>query len=319
MAWPLVLNKSLKPLSARSPVWWMLPLPLTRHLTADALRPAAPAALSSVPRPGGWRCWLAALLGALLFCLYGTWVIYRGDGAQAIRARAQTDANALLAAQNMGWATLNIDDKVARLSGKAPDLAAKAALAAAAPAMFAPMIGAPGVFASLVDETTVDIATPAVSVDTTAAAAAPSASAATAPVPTAGAQAPTDPAKAAAIQDCGKDFAALLAERKLEFATGSARLTVANAQLLDRLADVAKRCQRFRIAIEGHTDARGSEESNQLLSQQRAEAVRQALLTRGLPAAQLSAKGFGEARPLDPNDNDVAWAHNRRIEFVVSE
>ena len=71
--------------------------------------------------------------------------------------------------------------------------------------------------------------------------------------------------------------------------------------------------------VGGHTDARGSDAYNQRLSQARADSVL-AYLTRKFPALapeQFSVKGYGESRPLVPNQSELNWAKNRRVEFVV--
>lgn len=69
------------------------------------------------------------------------------------------------------------------------------------------------------------------------------------------------------------------------------------------------------VTIEGHTDIRGSLEYNNRLSLARANAVREALMRAEVPAARMRAAGFGPARPIDPAQNEVAWARNRRVEL----
>ena len=69
--------------------------------------------------------------------------------------------------------------------------------------------------------------------------------------------------------------------------------------------------------VEGHTDSLGSAEVNQTLSQQRAEAVMQALAERGVDAARLSARGYGADRPIASNATDTGRSENRRVEIHV--
>ncbi len=101
----------------------------------------------------------------------------------------------------------------------------------------------------------------------------------------------------------------------IDFTTGSAVITVASAGTLDALAAVLRRCVGGAISVGGHTDAQGSDEVNERLSQARAEAVVRALVERGVPAEKLLPIGFGEERPIATNETAAGRARNRRIEF----
>ena len=72
----------------------------------------------------------------------------------------------------------------------------------------------------------------------------------------------------------------------------------------------------LKVAIQGHTDERGTREYNLALGQKRAEAVRKALVTLGVPDAQLEAVSLGEEKPMNPASDDAAFAQNRRAELV---
>jgi outer membrane protein OmpA-like peptidoglycan-associated protein len=74
----------------------------------------------------------------------------------------------------------------------------------------------------------------------------------------------------------------------------------------------------LKIQVEGHTDAVGSEEYNLKLSDQRAGAVRDYLVAQGVPAAMVTAVGFGKAQPVASNDTAAGRQQNRRVELVVS-
>ncbi|NBX15790.1 MAG: OmpA family protein [Proteobacteria bacterium] len=70
------------------------------------------------------------------------------------------------------------------------------------------------------------------------------------------------------------------------------------------------------LVIEGHTDIRGDLEYNNRLSLARANAVKDVLQRSGVPASRMRAAGFGPSRPLDPNQDEVALARNRRVELI---
>ena len=72
-----------------------------------------------------------------------------------------------------------------------------------------------------------------------------------------------------------------------------------------------------RISIEGHTDDRGTEEHNLDLSNRRAHSVMTWLVEQGVEPDRLEARGFGEGRPLIPEENRRARAVNRRVEFHI--
>jgi len=114
---------------------------------------------------------------------------------------------------------------------------------------------------------------------------------------------------------CQRDVESLLAVRVIRFDQGSARIEEASKVLLDEVARALKPCRGSIIAIGGHSDSVGDAAVNLKLSQDRAEAVRDALVARGLPRDSLRAAGYGTSRPvegLDPTD-----PANRRIEFSV--
>jgi outer membrane protein OmpA-like peptidoglycan-associated protein len=81
---------------------------------------------------------------------------------------------------------------------------------------------------------------------------------------------------------------------------------------LARVAAVLNRYPESTIMVEGHTDATGSEEHNQRLSQRRAQAVKDALIQRGVDPARIQALGYGESQPVSAAD-----AMNRRVNIVI--
>ncbi|MEP6896900.1 MAG: DUF4892 domain-containing protein [Rhodanobacter sp.] len=100
------------------------------------------------------------------------------------------------------------------------------------------------------------------------------------------------------------------------FDTGKSSLQAASGGALDEIAKALKAHPELKIEIDGHTDNVGDSRSNQLLSQQRAESVRAALVTRGVDISHLGAKGFGDSKPVASNADEAGRAHNRRVELV---
>jgi outer membrane protein OmpA-like peptidoglycan-associated protein len=101
------------------------------------------------------------------------------------------------------------------------------------------------------------------------------------------------------------------------FSSGSAVLLEESEPMLKQVAALVKASPAAGLTIEGHTDNIGSAEYNQKLSEARANAVREALVSRyGIVAGRLSAKGFGLTRPVDSNATVEGRAHNRRVELA---
>ncbi|RMG87718.1 MAG: flagellar motor protein MotB [Bacteroidetes bacterium] len=103
----------------------------------------------------------------------------------------------------------------------------------------------------------------------------------------------------------------------VNFETGSAKLTRLSRYELDNLADFLKLHPNIKVEIAGHTDNTGDPEQNQALSQDRANAVMNYLIGKGINAAQMVAVGYGSTQPLDTNDTEEGRANNRRTEFKI--
>ncbi len=125
------------------------------------------------------------------------------------------------------------------------------------------------------------------------------------------------PATAAAIQDCQTKVDAAIAGKTINFTTGGSGIAADSNALLDSIATELKVCAGTSIQIEGHTDTTGGDAANMRLSESRANAVLEALVSRGVPVARLIPKGFGETQPLDTAQSPAAHAKNRRIHFTV--
>lgn len=86
---------------------------------------------------------------------------------------------------------------------------------------------------------------------------------------------------------------------------------------LMRLLELLERNPKMKIEISGHTDNRGTAEYNQKLSNNRANAVVQYLINKGVDSRRLTYKGYGKTQPIDTNDTEEGRSNNRRVEFKV--
>ena len=76
-----------------------------------------------------------------------------------------------------------------------------------------------------------------------------------------------------------------------------------------------RRDDALKVQLEGHCDERGTAEYNLALGNQRARAIRDALVSYGIDASRVSTISYGEEVPLDPSNTEAAWAKNRRVHF----
>lgn len=119
-------------------------------------------------------------------------------------------------------------------------------------------------------------------------------------------------------ETCERAFDRMMERNVVTFAEGSAALAPASRGVLNALASVALRCDRFSIEVAGHTDNTGDRALNMELSRRRADAVAAYLVSQGVARARLSAHGYGPDRPRASNATPAGQAANRRIEFYVS-
>lgn len=107
--------------------------------------------------------------------------------------------------------------------------------------------------------------------------------------------------------------------QNIQFEYNSSALTEDSQAGIQVLADFLKRNPELRVELAGHTDDVGSAAYNLKLSSERAEVVREALIAKGIEAIRLTAKGYGDTRPLYPNDGEERRAMNRRTEMIIIE
>lgn len=101
----------------------------------------------------------------------------------------------------------------------------------------------------------------------------------------------------------------------ISFEPGSINFTAGSDSALSQLLSLMKESPSGRIRIEGHTDNTGPDTVNLRVSRERATAVANYLMARGIPADRLVVTGYGSTQPVAPNDTEAGRAQNRRIEI----
>ncbi|MFH1762252.1 MAG: OmpA family protein, partial [bacterium] len=101
----------------------------------------------------------------------------------------------------------------------------------------------------------------------------------------------------------------------IQFKTGSAELTYDSYAVLDPIIAQLKAYPEVRIEIRGHTDSRGKNKRNEILSTERAASVKTYMVTKGIDPTRIEAKGFGESLPIATNKTAKGRGENRRIEI----
>lgn len=102
----------------------------------------------------------------------------------------------------------------------------------------------------------------------------------------------------------------------LRFATSTSNLSAGTEAILDDIATALQNFPEWGLRIVGHTDASGNAETNHQLSFARAEAIKAALVERGIDAGKLHVAGVGDTMPVASNESSIGRALNRRVEFV---
>ncbi|MGB2960323.1 MAG: OmpA family protein, partial [Bacteroidota bacterium] len=105
--------------------------------------------------------------------------------------------------------------------------------------------------------------------------------------------------------------------KTIEFALDSWIISEGGTELLNRIAGILGRHPDLHIQVQGHTDVLGEEAYNLYLSQQRADAVRDYLVAKGVPGDQITSAGLGSSMPQADNATREGRRTNRRIEFHV--
>ncbi len=108
------------------------------------------------------------------------------------------------------------------------------------------------------------------------------------------------------------------AMRAVQFNTGRAELKEESFPVLDQIKGIMDRYPGYKLTISGHTDSVGDEETNLVLSRERAKSCYQYLVSQGVPPDRLAFQGFGETRPIATNRTSQGRTLNRRVEFDLS-
>ncbi len=125
----------------------------------------------------------------------------------------------------------------------------------------------------------------------------------------------------------------MTAEQELADALSKGRMTITDSKVyfdfdkfdikadyrepLKGAAAVMKKFPQLRVLVEGHCDARGTEEYNLALGERRARTVKEYLMVLGVSAAQIEVVSFGEERPAVEGTGEAVWSKNRRAEFKI--
>ncbi|MEQ9007248.1 MAG: OmpA family protein, partial [Ekhidna sp.] len=131
---------------------------------------------------------------------------------------------------------------------------------------------------------------------------------------------PPTPQKSSSIENLGKmnNTSDRAVVRNIYFDFGDTKVTDESLPVLRVILKRMNEYSQLNIEIAGHTDSIGDEQTNQWVSQKRAEAVKKWLVENGISENRILAKGYGETQPLATNDNEREGRElNRRIEFIV--
>ena len=108
------------------------------------------------------------------------------------------------------------------------------------------------------------------------------------------------------------------AVKSVEFETGSATLKASSSASLDNVVALMTKYSAYKLSIKGHTDNQGDFDKNMALSDQRAKAAKEYLISKGISSRRITAKGFGDRVPIESNETPEGRQVNRRVEFDLS-
>lgn len=103
---------------------------------------------------------------------------------------------------------------------------------------------------------------------------------------------------------------------QINFETAKADIKPESQYIIDQVVELLNDDETLNVSIEGHTDNVGSAASNKTLSENRAKSVMNAIIAKGIDKSRLSAKGWGQEKPIADNKSEEGRAKNRRVEIV---
>lgn len=124
-------------------------------------------------------------------------------------------------------------------------------------------------------------------------------------------------AKGEKVDDTGCPYKAILKMKGVNFDLDKHTLRPDAFPLLDEAVSIMKQYPDVKVEVAGHTDFRNTDEYNMRLSNRRAKTVVDYLVSKGIPADRLTAKGYGESQPVADNATEDGQARNRRVEFRI--
>ena len=114
-----------------------------------------------------------------------------------------------------------------------------------------------------------------------------------------------------------QEIADVLKVENIQFEVDSSIITPKGIETVKKISVILKKYPNVKMEIGGHTDSDGDAAYNQQLSQERVDMVKKALIEFGLNGDRFTTKGYGESKPLVPNDSPENKAKNRRVEFII--
>ncbi|UOG93913.1 MAG: OmpA family protein [Candidatus Thiothrix sulfatifontis] len=287
--------------------------------------------------PAMWW-WLLTLLGLPLLFFLMTWT-----RQEAVEADLATRSTAALKAAGMDWATVNLDQR-----GRDVQLTGTAASVQARDAALQVVQNVYGVrdVQNRLQMSNVSTPQPSQTLQEPAAASVPQMPVPVATVEPEPTPAPTPEQQLAtaepvpapeqqsavvdaapspeqqAVMNCQQQLNDAMAGKTVLFETNKSAIKRDSLALLDSLAGIISDCKTViagrGIQVSGHTDNVGNDAYNQTLSTQRANAVKEYLVKKGVDGALIKSAGFGESQPIASNDTEAERSRNRRIAFEIN-